>query len=127
MENKVQLPQMTPAERETENEANRLMEQIENALATVAIRSYDDGDSLEAVADRLERASHDLASAIRELARERRTAEQEGGWQISEREFFRIYYTVLDNISTGDIMTSLRTQKAIEHDERIDDSKSAED
>ena len=64
---------MTPAERETENEANRLMEQLENALAIVAIRSNDDGHSLEAVADRIERASRDLAFAIRELARERRT------------------------------------------------------
>jgi hypothetical protein len=79
MENKVQLPQMTPAERETDNEANRLMEQIENALAIVAIRSHDDGDSLDAVADRLERASRDFAFAIRELARERRTTEQEAG------------------------------------------------
>ena len=77
MENNSQLPQMTPAERETENEANRLMEQIENALAIVAIRSNDDGHSLEALADRLERASRDLASAIRELARERRTALEE--------------------------------------------------
>ena len=78
MENNIHLPQMTPAERETENEANRLMEQIENALAIVAIRSNDDGHSLEAVADRIERASHDLASAIRELGRERRTAMEEG-------------------------------------------------
>ena len=77
MENNIQLPQMTPAEREMENEANRLMEQIENALAIVAIRSNDDGHSLEALADRLERASRDLASAIRELARERRTALEE--------------------------------------------------
>jgi ATP-dependent protease HslVU (ClpYQ) peptidase subunit len=77
MENNSQLPQMTPGERETESEANRLMEQLENALAIVAVRSNDDGHSLEALADRIERASHDLASAIRELARERRTDGEE--------------------------------------------------
>ena len=77
MENDIQLPQMTPAEREMENEANRLMEQIENALAIVTIRSHDDGDSLEAVADRLERASRDFAFAIRELATERRSSQEE--------------------------------------------------
>jgi hypothetical protein len=78
MEKKVSLPQLTPAERETANEANRLIEQVENALALVVGRSGDDIDSIEAAADRIERASRDLSFGLRELARQRRTSSEEG-------------------------------------------------
>ena len=70
-------PQMTRAEQETEIEANRLIEQIEGALAVVAVNSLDGVNSLEAAADRIERASRDLAFALRELAQSRRVAEDE--------------------------------------------------
>lgn len=65
-------PQLTRAERETETAARRLVEQTENALAAVAVRSRTDIEELEACAARLERAARDLAVALRELARERR-------------------------------------------------------
>ena len=65
-------PQMTRAEQETETEANRLIEQIEAALAAVVMRSVDESDSLEAAADRVERAARDLADGLRELAHERK-------------------------------------------------------
>lgn len=68
---------LTRAEKETQTEANRLMTQIEDALAAVAVRSRTDIGELEACADRLERAARDLAVALRELARERRTARDE--------------------------------------------------
>ena len=67
-------PQMTRAEQETETEANRLIEQIEAALAAVVMRSVDESDSLEAAADRVERAARDLADGLRELAHERKRA-----------------------------------------------------
>jgi hypothetical protein len=76
MENKITLPQAHPLERETEYEANRLMEHIQNALSAVAVRSPDDGDSIEAAADRIERVSHDLVFALRELARDRTDSEE---------------------------------------------------
>jgi hypothetical protein len=66
---------LTPGEQETETEATRLIELIEDALALVAIRSSSDFDSLEAIADRIERAARDLSVALRELARERRIAQ----------------------------------------------------
>jgi ATP-dependent protease HslVU (ClpYQ) peptidase subunit len=69
--------QMTRAEQEAETEANRLIELIEGALAAVAIRTKDEADTLEAFADRIERASRDLAFAVRELAQERRSAQDE--------------------------------------------------
>jgi len=62
---------MTRAEQETETEANRLIEQIEAALAAVVMRSVDESDSLEAAADRVERAARDLVDGLRELAHER--------------------------------------------------------
>jgi len=71
-------PQMTRSEQETENEANRLIEQVERALAIVAVRSSDEAESLEAVADRIERAARDLTDALRELSRERRAAAGQG-------------------------------------------------
>lgn len=64
----------TRSEQETENEANRLIAQIETALATVAMRSPDEVDSLNSTADRIERIARDLAVALRGLALERKTA-----------------------------------------------------
>jgi hypothetical protein len=76
MDKDIPVPQVTPVERETENEAHRLTEHIESALAAVAIRSSDEVDSIEAAADRIERASRDLVFALRELARERSAARE---------------------------------------------------
>jgi hypothetical protein len=70
----VSASQMTRSEQEAENEASRLIEQIESALAIVAVRSSDDGASLETSADRIERAARDLVDALRELSRGRRAA-----------------------------------------------------
>ena len=67
--------QKTRAEQETENEANRLREQVDEALSLVALRSPDDADALQTVADRIERAARDLAVALRELAQRRTTEE----------------------------------------------------
>jgi hypothetical protein len=64
--------QLSRGEQEAETEATRLVELIEEALAAVAIAA--EVDSLEAVADRIERASRDLSTALRELAHERRIA-----------------------------------------------------
>jgi hypothetical protein len=64
--------QMTRGEKETETEAARLIEHIEEALAIVAINSATEADSLDAVADRIERAARDLSVALRELAQQRR-------------------------------------------------------
>lgn len=69
--------QMTRAEQETNTAAERLTSQIESALAAVAVRSTSDIEELEACADRLERAARDLATALRELAHERRAAAQD--------------------------------------------------
>ena len=60
--------QKSRAEQETENEANRLREQVEAALSVVAHRSSDEVDALQTAADRIERAARDLADALRELA-----------------------------------------------------------
>jgi len=76
MEKNISLPQVTPIERETENEAHRLIEHIESALSVVAVRSHNDIDSIDAAADRIERASHDVVRALRELARERSATEE---------------------------------------------------
>jgi hypothetical protein len=70
----VSASQMTRSEQEAENEGNRLIEQIEGALAIVAVRSSDDGGSLVSSADRIERAARDLVDALRELARARHTS-----------------------------------------------------
>ncbi|HEU4714053.1 MAG TPA: hypothetical protein VFS76_20975 [Pyrinomonadaceae bacterium] len=69
--------QKSRAEQETENEANRLKEQVEAALAIVALRSPDDVDSLSTAADRIERAARDLSDALRQLAKQRKAAEDE--------------------------------------------------
>ncbi len=70
--------QMSRGEKETETEAARLIEHIEGALAIVAVPSTAEVDSLEAVADRIERAARDLSVALRELAQQRRIAQDEG-------------------------------------------------
>ena len=72
MQPDLSIRHMSRAEQETETEATRLMELVEDALASVAIRN--EIDSLESVADRIERAARDLSVAIRELAGERRVA-----------------------------------------------------
>ena len=69
------LRPLTRGEQEAETEATRLNELIEDALAIVAVRSRTDVDSLEAVTDRIERAARNLSVALRELAHERRIAQ----------------------------------------------------
>jgi hypothetical protein len=68
--------QKTRAEQETENEANRLREQVEAALAIVPLRSPDEVDSLHMAADRIERAARDLADALRHIAQQRQVSEE---------------------------------------------------
>jgi hypothetical protein len=75
MKPELAIRQLTRGEKETETEAARLIEHIEEALSAVAIRSSDEADSLDAVADRIERAARDLSAALRELADQRRIAE----------------------------------------------------
>ena len=65
--------QKTRAEQETENEANRLREQVDDALAAVVSRSPDEVESLQTAADRIERAARDLSDALRQLADQRKT------------------------------------------------------
>jgi hypothetical protein len=75
MKPELSIRPMSRGEKETETEAARLVEHIEEALAAVAIRSTDEIDSLEALADRIERAARDLSGALRELAEQRRIAQ----------------------------------------------------
>ena len=75
MEPTTAIRPLTRGEKETETAATRLIELVEDSLAVVAIRSSSDIDSLEAVADRIERAARDLSVALRELAHERRNAQ----------------------------------------------------
>jgi hypothetical protein len=75
MKPELSMRQLTRGEKETETEAARLIEHIEEALSAVATRSSDEADSLDAVADRIERAARDLSAALRELADQRRIAE----------------------------------------------------
>ncbi len=74
MEPKTAVRPLTRGEQETETAATRLIELIEDALSVVAIQSSE-VDSLEAIADRIERAARDLSVALRELAHERRIAQ----------------------------------------------------
>ena len=67
--------QKTRSEQETENEANRLREQIDAALTAVEIRSPDEVESLQSAADRIERAARDLSDALRQLAQQRKVPE----------------------------------------------------
>jgi hypothetical protein len=69
MEPNTAVRPLTRGEQETETAATRLIELIEDALSVVAIQSSE-VDSLEAVADRIERAARDLSVALRELAHE---------------------------------------------------------
>jgi hypothetical protein len=75
METGLAKRQMNRGEKETETEAARLIEHVEEALVAVAISSPVEVDSLEAVADRIERAARDLSTALRELAEQRRIAQ----------------------------------------------------
>ena len=68
--------QKSRAEQETENEANRLREQVEAALSIVDQRSPDEVDALQTAADRIERAARDLADALRQLAQLREASEE---------------------------------------------------
>lgn len=68
--------QKSRAEQETENEANRLREQVDAAMSSVAQRSPDEIDALQTAADRIERAARDLGDALRELAEQRRATEE---------------------------------------------------
>jgi hypothetical protein len=77
MNKQAAAPQKTRAEQETENEAKRLIAQVDAALAVVAMRASDEEDSLDSAGDRIERAARDLVAALRELAHERRTAQNE--------------------------------------------------
>ena len=67
--------QLTRGEQEAQTEATRLNELIEDALAMVAVGPSTDLGSLEAITDRIERAARDLSVALRELAHERRIAQ----------------------------------------------------
>ena len=69
---------MSRSEKETETEASRLMEFVEEALSLVAMRSNDEAESLDSIADRIERSARNLSVAIREIAHERHTAQDEG-------------------------------------------------
>ena len=75
MNQQATVPQKSRAEQETENEANRLRDQVDAALAAVISRSPDEVESLQTAADRIERAARDLADAVRELARQRQSPE----------------------------------------------------
>ncbi|HSE34318.1 MAG TPA: hypothetical protein VLA93_22280 [Pyrinomonadaceae bacterium] len=77
MDNRSAARAMTLSEKETENEAARLIEQVEAALAAVALRSPDSDETLEASADRIERAARDLSDLLRQLAKERKTEVEE--------------------------------------------------
>jgi hypothetical protein len=68
--------QKTRAEQETENEANRLREQVDAALAVVALRSPDEVEALKMAADRIDRAARDLSDALRQIAGQRQASEE---------------------------------------------------
>lgn len=76
MEQDLLIRPMSRGEKETETVAARLIEHVEDALAAVAIRSTDEIETLEALADRIERAARDLSVALRELAEQRRLTQE---------------------------------------------------
>ena len=78
MEPERAIRQMSRGEKETETEATRLIELVEDALAVVAARTTAEVDSLEAIADRVERAARDFSVGLRELAHQRRITEDAG-------------------------------------------------
>jgi hypothetical protein len=70
------IRQLNRGEHEVTIAASRLVELIEEALTAVPQRFTGELDSLNAVADRIERASRDLSVALRDLAREGRMARE---------------------------------------------------
>lgn len=70
------IRQLSRGEQEVETEAARLVELVDDALAVVALRSSAESDSLDAAADRIERAARDLSAALREQAREGRISRE---------------------------------------------------
>jgi hypothetical protein len=70
------IRQLNRGEHEVTIAASRLVELIEEALTAVPQRFSGELDSLNAVADRIERASRDLSVALRDLAREGRMARE---------------------------------------------------
>ena len=70
------IRQLNRGEQEVATSAGRLVELIEDALTVVPQGSSGEMDSLEAFADRIERAARDLSVALRELAREGRLARE---------------------------------------------------
>jgi hypothetical protein len=76
MEQDLLIRPMSRGQQETETVAARLIEHVEDALAAVAIRSTDEIETLEALADRIERVARDLSVALRELAGQRRISEE---------------------------------------------------
>ena len=70
------IRQLNRGEQEVTTAASRLVELIEEALTVVPQHPGRELDSLDAVADRIERASRDLSVALRELAREGRIARE---------------------------------------------------
>jgi hypothetical protein len=77
MNKQAAAPQKTRAEQETENEANRLIAQVKDALALIATRLHDEDNSIESTADRIERAARDFIASLRQLAHERRDPKNE--------------------------------------------------
>lgn len=75
MEPERSVHHLSRGEKETETEATRLIELIEEALTLVAVRTTAETDSLEAIADRIERAARDFSVALRELAHQRRISQ----------------------------------------------------
>lgn len=72
MNKPAKAPKWSRSELETENEANRLIAQVEAALEAVASHSVDEVDGLNSAADRIERVARDLADALRRLSQERK-------------------------------------------------------
>ena len=69
--------QTTYAQQGAEKEANRLIQQIEDALAAIGMPAELDAEALETAADRIERTSRDFAVALRELAREHKLSQED--------------------------------------------------
>ena len=76
MEPELSVRQWSRGEKETEAEATRLVELVEEALSVVSIRTSEEVNSLESIADRIERAARDLSVALRELAQQRRIPDE---------------------------------------------------
>ncbi|HKR15221.1 MAG TPA: hypothetical protein VJT15_24355 [Pyrinomonadaceae bacterium] len=53
-----------------------MRDEVAEALAIVAVRSPDEVDSLRMAADRIERAARDLSVALRQLADQRKNADE---------------------------------------------------